>query len=62
MRDTKERNRKQYQWQTENKERINLLFLKGTKERLATASEKHNISISEYTRRAIEEALKQDGC
>ena len=60
MKDTKERNRRQYQWQTENKERINMLFPKGTKERLTKAADKHDISLSEYTRRAIEETLKRD--
>lgn len=60
MQDVKEKNKKHYQWQLENRERICMLFLKGTKERLANAAKKYDISISEYTRRAIEEALKRD--
>lgn len=60
MQDVKEKNKKHHQWQKENRERINILLPKGTKERLTMAAEKHNIGLSEYMRRALEAALKKD--
>ena len=60
MQDVKEKNKKHHQWQMENRERINILLPKGTKERLTKAADKHNIGLSEYMRRALEAALAKD--
>lgn len=57
--DTKKRNTRQQNWINENKERINLLFEKGTKERLKEAAAAANVTISEYVRQAIEEKLEK---
>lgn len=59
--DTKKRNTRQQTWINENKERINLLFEKGTKERLKEAAAAANVTISEYVRQAIEEKLEKQG-
>lgn len=59
--DTKKRNTRQQAWINENKERINLLFEKGTKERLKEAAAAANVTISEYVRQAIEEKLEKQG-
>lgn len=59
--DTKKRNTRQQTWINENKERINLIFEKGTKERLKEAAAASNITISEYVRQAINEKLENDG-
>lgn len=59
--DTKKRNTRQQTWINENKERINLIFEKGTKERLKEAAAAANVTISEYVRQAIEEKLEKQG-
>lgn len=53
------RNKRQNNWQKNNKERINILYDKGTKERIKAAAEKANISTSELVRQAINEKLEQ---
>ncbi|MBR4794266.1 MAG: hypothetical protein IKV25_01250 [Clostridia bacterium] len=58
--DTKKRNSRQQNWVNENKERINLLFEKGTKERLTQAAAASGVSLSEYVRSAINSKLKED--
>lgn len=56
MVDTVKRNKRQYDWQKENIERINVVFEKGTKEKiLATGAE----SVSGFIREAVEEKLKK---
>ncbi len=58
MTDTKKRNQRQYAWQKENSERINVLFEKGTKSRIDEV--RGSSSISEYIRSAVSERLKKD--
>lgn len=58
--DTKKRNSRQQNWVNENKERINLLFEKGTKERLSQAAAASGVSLSEYVRNAINSKLQED--
>lgn len=58
--DTKKRNSRQQNWVNENKERINLLFEKGTKERLSKAAAASGVSLSEYVRNAINSKLQED--
>jgi post-segregation antitoxin (ccd killing protein) len=55
--DTLKRNNRQYKWQTENRERINMLFPVGTREELKNAADDLGISMSEFVRQAIREKL-----
>ena len=55
--DIEKRNRRQYVWQKEQKERINILFEKGTKDRIRAAAAKLNINASEFIRTAIDEKI-----
>lgn len=55
------RNIRQNAWQKENKDRINFLMDKGTKDRINLAAEKEGIKASEFIRRAIEERLYKFG-
>lgn len=55
------RNTRQNAWQKENKDRINFLMDKGTKDRINLAAEKEGIKASEFIRRAIEERLYKFG-
>ena len=59
--DTVKRNKRQYEWQKENTDRIVLLSPKGTKERIKDAAEMVGLSMSEWINRAIEEKLQQIG-
>ncbi len=53
-----ERNQRQYNWQKNNAERINVLFTKGTRERIDAV--RGPASISEYIRAAVLEKLNND--
>lgn len=55
------RNIRQNAWQKENKDRINFLMDKGTKDRINLAAEKEGIKASEFIRRSIEERLYKFG-
>lgn len=55
--DIEKRNQRQYAWQKEQKERINILFEKGTKDRTKAAAAKLNINTSEFIRSAIYEKI-----
>lgn len=53
------RNTRQNTWQKENKDRINFLMEKGTKERIKAAADQAGQSPSEFIREAIEEKLQK---
>lgn len=55
------RNTRQNTWQKENKDRINFLMDKGTKERIKAAADQAGQSSSEFIRDAIEEKLQKAG-
>ena len=57
MIDTEKRNKRQYAWQTDNRERINVLFDKGTKDRITMACSSTGQKVSEFIREAVEEKL-----
>ena len=57
--DTEKRNKRQYAWQKENTDRINITFPKGTKARIEEAANAEGISKAEFIREAIEEKLKK---
>ena len=59
MIDTEKRNKRQYAWQAENKERINVLFEKGTKDRINIACGLTGQKPSEFIREAVEEKLSK---
>ena len=51
------RNTRQNNWQKENKDRINFLMDKGTKDRIKLAADQAGQTSSEFIREAIEEKL-----
>lgn len=53
------RNQRQNAWQKENKDRINFLMEKGTKDRIKAAADQAGIKPSEFIRKAIEEKLQK---
>ena len=55
--DTVKRNERQYKWQTENADRINILLPKGSKQEIKDAADKLGVSASELMRQAIREKL-----
>lgn len=61
MEEKKKFNKQDYdnQYIKNNKDRINFLMEKGTKERINTAAQALNISASEFIRQAIEEKIER---
>lgn len=57
--DIKKRNARQRKWVKENRERIDFLMPKGTKDRIKTAAETLGISSGEFIRRAIFKELEE---
>lgn len=55
--DIEKRNTRQNTWLKENKERINFLMDKGTKDRIKAAADQAGQTSSEFIREAIEEKL-----
>ena len=53
------RNTRQNTWQKENKDRINFLMDKGTKDRINEAAKALEITSSEFIRQAINEKLEK---
>jgi hypothetical protein len=58
--DTVKRNKRQYNWMKENTDRMNLLFEKGTKDRVQAAANKRGISASKYVQMAVAKQLEED--
>ena len=58
--DTEKRNQRQYKWQKENRDRINLIFSKGIKEEIATAAAAAGVSRSAWVESAIVEKLHRE--
>lgn len=57
--DIPKRNKRQYQWEKENKDRINLTFTKGLKERVQEASDQAGLSKTRWVEAAILEKLER---
>jgi hypothetical protein len=53
MIDKEKRNKRQYEWQKQNTDRINFTMPKGIKEKIKAAAEKEKINPAEWIRRAI---------
>ncbi len=60
MLDTTKRNKRQQKWTDENRDRINLIFSKGTKERVQAAAEQAGLSKSQWIEAAINEKLERE--
>lgn len=61
--DTVKRNKRNQKWVNENRERINLLFRMGSKDRIKEAANATGLSLSQWVQNAIDEQIKreQDG-
>ncbi len=55
--DIQKRNKRQYDWKVNNRDRINLLFTKGLKEKIQAAADDANMSKSQWVEAAIKEKL-----
>lgn len=58
---TEKRNKRQYKWQKENRDRINFTMPKGTKELINSAASMLGMNTSEFIRSAINEKLEKTG-
>jgi len=58
--DTQKRNKRQQTWTNENRDRINLIFTKGIKEKVQEAADRSGISKSQWIENAITEKLKRE--
>lgn len=56
--DIEKRNKRQYQWQKENTDRINFTMPKGTKEEIKVAADRLGITPAEFIRQAINEKMQ----
>lgn len=59
--DKQKRNRRQQKWTDENRDRINLLFTRGIKNRVQAAADRAGVSKSVWIEAAINEKLERDG-
>lgn len=57
--DKQKRNTRQNRWKKQNKERMEILFDKGTKDRVKNAAEFLNESGGEFVRKAVEHRLTE---
>lgn len=60
MIDTVKRNKRQYDWQKQNTDRINFCMPKGTKEKITAAAAAEKIKPAEWMRRAVFDRLGLD--
>ncbi len=58
--DKKKKNKRDQKWKDENRDRINLLFTKGLKEKIQAAADKVGLSKSQYVEKAILEKIERD--
>ncbi len=58
--DKQKRNRRQQEWKNENRDRINLLFTRGVKNRVQAAADRAGVSKSAWIEAAINEKLERD--
>lgn len=61
--DKVKRNKRHTKWVNENRERINLLFRMGSKDRIKEAANAAGLSLSQWVQNAVDEQIKreQDG-
>lgn len=60
MIDTVKRNKRQYDWQKQNTDRINFTMPKGTKDKIQAAATAEKIKPAEWMRRAVYDRLGLD--
>lgn len=58
--DLKKRNATIQRWQNENRDRINMIFTKGFKERVQAAAAAVGLSVSQYVEQAVNERIQRD--
>lgn len=58
--DKVKKNKRQQKWLTEKKDRVNMAFTKGIKEKLQAAADKAGISKTQYAEKAILEKIERD--
>ena len=58
--DTVKRNKRQQDWINANRDRINLTFAKGFKDRVQTAATAVGLSVSQYVERAVDNQIIRD--
>ena len=58
--DKVKRNKRHTKWVNENRERINLLFRMGSKDRIKEAANAAGLSLSQWVQNAIDEQIKQE--
>ncbi|MDQ0153421.1 uncharacterized protein (DUF1778 family) [Moryella indoligenes] len=58
--DIQKRNKRQQKWKDENRDRINLLFTKGIKEKVQEAADISGVSKSQWIEAAINERLERE--
>ena len=56
--DIQKRNKRQQKWTDENRDRINLVFSKGLKEKIFEAAKIEGLSMSQYVEKAIKKQLE----
>ena len=58
--DTVKRNKRNQKWTNENRDRINLIFSKGLKEKIESAANADGLSRSQWVEKAIIEKLEKE--
>ncbi len=58
--DKVKRNKRQQKWLTEKKDRVNMAFTKGIKEKLQAAADAAGLSKTQYVEKAISEKIERD--
>lgn len=58
--DVEKRNKRQYKWQTKKRDRINMIFAKGTREKVQEAAKNTGLSMSQWVERAICEKIERE--
>lgn len=58
--DTVKRNKRNQKWTNENRDRINLIFSKGLKEKIELAANADGLSRSQWVEKAIIEKLEKE--
>ena len=58
--DKKKRNKRQQDWQRQSRDRINMIFSKGFKERVQAAAAAVGLSVSQYVELAVDEKIESE--
>ena len=58
--DKKKRNKRQQDWQNQSRDRVNMIFSKGFKDRVQEAAAAVGLSVSRYVETAVNEKIQRD--